>query len=145
MIGFGEAVARFYRNYFNFSGRASRAEYWWPVLMQTMVYIGLLIIFFTMVGRDSSSRAGDIGGGQTILIFAGLLFILLNIIPSYSVAARRFHDLDQTGWLVLVFVIANAIIFVSVFAQLIWFAQPGIDGPNQYGPDPHWDDAEIFG
>ena len=145
MVSFGEAVSRFYRNYFNFSGRATRAEYWWPVLMQTMVYIVLTIVFLAMVGMDSESGAEDFGGGPIILMLAALVFIVLNIIPSYSVAARRFHDLDQTGWLVLAFVIANAFIFVSVFAQLIWFAQPGTDGPNQYGPDPFGNDADIFG
>ena len=145
MIGFGEAVSRFYRNYFNFSGRASRAEYWWPVLMQAIVYLGLVIVFMAIVGTDGQSSSEDVGGGAIVLILAGVLFVLLNIIPSYAVAARRFHDLDQTGWLVLVFVIANAFVFVSVFAQLIWFALPGTDGPNQYGPDPFGNDADIFG
>jgi uncharacterized membrane protein YhaH (DUF805 family) len=145
MIGFGEAVSRFYRNYFNFSGRASRAEYWWPVLMQTIVYIGLIIVFFVMVEIGEQSVSENIGGGVATLLVAGLLFILLNIIPSYAVAARRFHDLDQTAWLVLVFVIANAFIFISIFAQLIWFAMPGTDGPNQYGPDPSGSEADIFG
>lgn len=145
MIGFGEAVTRFYGNYFKFSGRATRAEYWWPVLMQTIIYIGLIIVFVVMVGTDSNSSSDDIGGGPIVVMLAGLIFMLLNTIPSYAVAARRFHDLDQTGWLVLVFVIANAFIFVSVFAQLIWFAQPGTDGPNQYGPDPFGNEADIFG
>ena len=145
MIGFGEAVSRFYRNYFNFSGRASRAEFWWPVLMQTMVYISLIIVFVAMVGIGEQSGSEDIGAGVATLIVAGSLFVVLNIIPSYAVSARRFHDLDQTAWLVLVFVIANAFIFISIFAQLIWFAMPGTDGPNQYGPDPSGSEADIFG
>lgn len=145
MISFGEAVGRFYKNYFNFSGRATRAEYWWPVLMQFIVYACLVVAFLLSAGSDTYNASSDMGSGSAVVIFAGILFILLNIIPSYSVAARRFHDLDQTGWLVLVFVIANAFIFVSVFAQIIWFALPGTDGPNKYGPDPFGNDADIFG
>jgi len=145
MIGFGEAIGRFYKNYFNFSGRASRAEYWWPVLMQLIVYICLIIAFILMAGSDTYDDFGDMRTGPLILMLSGFLFILLNIIPSYSVAARRFHDLDQSGWLVLVFVVANAFIVVSVFAQIIWFCFKGTDGPNQYGPDPYGYDADIFG
>lgn len=145
MIGFGEAVGSFYKNYFNFSGRATRSEYWWPVLMQLIVYFGLVIAFILSAGSDTYDAAGDMSIGPAIVILAGILFILLNVIPSYSVAARRFHDLDQTGWLVLVFFIANIFIFVSVFAQLIWFALPGTDGPNKYGPDPYGYDGDIFG
>ena len=143
MIGFGDAVGRYYTNYFNFSGRASRAEYWWPVLMQVIIYIGLVIILVMSISTNSASD--DVGPVfWAVLIFMGL-FWLVNIIPSYAVAARRFHDLDQTGWLVLVFVIANAIIGITAFAQIIWFAMPGTQGPNQYGPDPYGHDADIFG
>lgn len=145
MIGFGDAVARYYKNYFNFYGRASRAEYWWPVLMQLIVYAGVIIAIVALALTDTHNDNENINAGLLITVLAGAFFMVLNIIPSYSVAARRFHDLDQTGWLVLVFAIANAFLFVSVFAQLIWFALPGTDGPNQYGPDPHGYDADIFG
>jgi len=145
MIGFGEAVGRFYKNYFNFYGRASRAEYWWPVLMQAIVYMVLLVGFILAAGNETFDAAGDISAAPLLILIAGGFFLLFNIIPGYSVAARRFHDLDQTGWLVLVFAVANAIIVLSAFAQLIWFCLKGTDGPNQYGPDPYGHDADVFG
>ena len=111
--------------------------------MQVIIYIGLVIILVMSISTNSASD--DVGPVfWAVLIFMGL-FWLVNIIPSYAVAARRFHDLDQTGWLVLVFVIANAIIGITAFAQIIWFAMPGTQGPNQYGPDPYGHDADIFG
>ena len=145
MIGFGDAVGRYYKNYFNFYGRATRAEYWWPVLMQLIVYAGVVAVIVIMVLMDTQDTAEDIDAGLIIAVLAGILFMVLNIIPSYSIAARRFHDLDQTGWLVLVFAVANAFVLVAGIAQMIWFAFPGTDGPNQYGPDPHGYDADIFG
>jgi predicted RNA-binding Zn-ribbon protein involved in translation (DUF1610 family) len=33
MMGFGEAVNRAFRQYFTFSGRATRAEHWWFALL----------------------------------------------------------------------------------------------------------------
>lgn len=145
MIGFGESVARFYKNYFNFEGRATRAEYWWPALMQLIVYICLMISFVLLIGQESYGGSGDAPVGAFAVFGAGILFMLFNFIPSLSVAARRFHDLDQTGWLVLVFFVVNLFIFVAGLAQMIWFAFPGTQGPNQYGPDPYADNGDIFG
>lgn len=36
-IGFGEAVKSFFKNYVNFSGRATRSEYWWVYLFNNIV------------------------------------------------------------------------------------------------------------
>lgn len=144
MIGFGDAVARYYKNYFNFSGRATRSEYWWPLLMQLIVYLALVVAFLSSIGIENSA-SDDMSGAPFAIILAGLLFMIFNTIPGYAVSARRFHDLDQTGWLVLVFVIANAFIVVSAFAQLIWFCIKGTDGPNKYGPDPYGYEADVFG
>lgn len=148
MMGFGEAVAKFYTGYFKFEGRASRAEYWWPFLMRVVVNIGIAIafvsIFINTETRDVSG-GGDVPAGFWGLIGAYFLFGLFNFIPTLAVSVRRFHDLDQTGWLVLVFVLVNAFLIVTVFAQLIWFALRGTDGPNQYGPDPFGFNPELFG
>jgi len=145
MVSFGDAVSRYYKNYFNFEGRASRAEYWWPVLMQLIVYFGLTVAFILLVGPQADAGESGSSGGAVSILIAGILFLFFNFIPSLSVAARRFHDLDQTGWLVLVFFIVNFFVFFAGIAQAIWFAFPGTDGPNKYGPDPYGYDADIFG
>lgn len=148
MISFGEAISLFYRNYVNFEGRASRAEYWWPFLLQAIVYLALFIAFAASVGASEVSSDGgsdDMDGAALGIMLAGFLFALVNFLPGIAVKVRRFHDLDQTGWLVLVFWGANLFIPLVEFARMIWFAFPGTDGPNQYGPDPYGYDADIFG
>ncbi|MEP3655501.1 MAG: DUF805 domain-containing protein [Litorimonas sp.] len=145
MIGFGEAIGLFYKNYVNFEGRASRAEYWWPTLMQIIVYVALFIAFALVVGFDEYEASGGNEAAALALMGAGFLFALVNLLPGIAVKVRRFHDLDQTGWLVLVFWGANIFIPLVEFARMIWFAFPGTDGPNQYGPDPYGYDADIFG
>ena len=144
MIGFGEAIALFYKNYVNFEGRSSRAEYWWTVLYQFIVYAALAVAFFALVGLEGFESTDSDLAFAGILISAGL-FWLVNFLPGISIQVRRFHDLDQTGWLVLVFFLVNAVLTVSVFAQLIWFAVRGTEGANKYGPDPYWNEADLFG
>lgn len=145
MIGFGEAIGLFYKNYANFEGRASRAEYWWPTLMQLIVYTALLIGFFLTIGVTEFQADRDLDGATIAIIGTGVLFALVNFLPGLAVKVRRFHDLDQTGWLVLVFWIVNIFIPVADFARLIWFALPGTQGSNQYGSDPYGYDGDIFG
>jgi len=154
MIGFGEAIGRAFSNYFNFRGRATRAEYWWFFLAAQLISLISLIPF--------------VGG---IISLLGSLFI---IIPSISLGARRLHDIGRTGWWQLVWVgvlFGGAAFFVATLAAtfgiddnqkldsggglflvglmvlllanlvafawwLLWFCKKGDLGPNKHGPDP---------
>lgn len=144
MTGFVEAIGLFYKNYANFEGRSSRAEYWWPTLMQIVIYVTLAIIFFSLFGLDNLESTEDLDSVAVVILIVGFVFYLFNLLPGISVKVRRFHDLDQSGWLVLVFWFANLFIGVVEFARMIWFAFPGINGSNQYGPDPYGYDTDIF-
>jgi len=123
MIGFGEAIGLFYGNYVNFKGRASRAEYWWPTLMQLIVYTGLIVAFLVSLETDQTVETEDIGTTSLLILGGGLLFFLL----------------------VLVFWGVNIFIPVTEFARMLWFAFRGTEGNNQYGPDPYGYDGDIFG
>lgn len=145
MTSFGEAVGLFYRNYVNFEGRASRSEHWWPFLMQMIVYIALFVAFAFVLGSNSNVETAEFTPAAMGLLMAMGLFALINFLPNLSLQVRRFHDLDQTGWLVLVFTIANGIIGLTWFAHMIWYMVRGTNGPNKYGPDPLTNNADIFG
>lgn len=145
MIGLGDSIRLFYRNYVNFEGRATRAEYWWPTLMQVVIYMVLLFVFVAYVGASEAEVDEDIGTEAIVVFGIGVLFYLVNLIPGIAVKVRRFHDLGQTGWLVLVFWAVNLIVPFAEFGRMIWFAFQGEQGSNQYGPDPLANDADIFG
>ena len=70
-VGFGEAISRGFKNYFNFNGRATKAEYWWWALFALLV--GLIPFLGEVVG-------------------------LLLLIPGLSLGARRLHDINKSGW-----------------------------------------------
>ncbi len=150
MVGFGEAISLFFRNYVNFEGRASRAEFWWSALFQIIVYISIFILAVIAQAFLGSPATDGYSSPAAIMMISMAIFYLICWLPRLSIKVRRFHDLDQTGWLVLVFILANAFVIFSWFAQMIWFAMPGTQGPNQYGSnhygkDPFGFDADIFG
>lgn len=48
---FGQAVSRFFRRYATFTGRASRSEYWWAYLFQSIVgmAVGLVVTVVVVI------------------------------------------------------------------------------------------------
>ena len=120
-------------HYADFKGRVARTEFWRYIL----VYLVLSILL-------------DILGIRLLSTVVGLALL----VPTLAITVRRLHDVDKSGWLVLV-PIVPAFLTVSLFylawplgvvfalatvacsAYLIYlYVLPGSAGPNQYGPDP---------
>ncbi|WP_255795022.1 DUF805 domain-containing protein [Mycobacteroides abscessus] len=87
----GQALTRFFRNYACFSGRASRSEYWWVMLLQTLV-AGLLL---------SGVAFGADGEFKRISLMALIGLVLVWAIPAWALTVRRLHDADFSGWMAL--------------------------------------------
>lgn len=90
---FQESIRVCFSKYAEFSGRASRSEYWWFALF---IFLGYLV----------TSLINDVLGG---------IFALGVLLPSIAVATRRLHDTNRSGWLqliVLVPVIGSIVLLV---------------------------------
>jgi uncharacterized membrane protein YhaH (DUF805 family) len=89
--------------YADFSGRASRPEFWWYTLA--------LIVAFIVVGIVDSI----LGLSHMIFYTWGPLTLLLRlatIVPSLAVATRRLHDTNRPGWWVLLPLIPECLMMV---------------------------------
>ncbi len=62
----------------------------------------------------------------------GGIFGLIMFLPSISVAVRRLHDTDRSGWWWWLWLIP----LIGWIILIIWYATVGTDGPNRFGPDP---------
>jgi len=86
-----QAVSVCFSKYFDFTGRATRSEFWWFYAFQFAV--GSII-----------SIIGDIGVINelvTLTVICGLIntiFSLVLMFPNMTVAARRLHDIGKSGW-----------------------------------------------
>ena len=91
-MSFVEAISSCFRNYASFSGRAVRSEYWYWYLFAAIV----LIVFGAI---DKSLYPGlAMGPFSYVSMAVGLALFL----PSLAVSVRRLHDIDRTGWWVLI-------------------------------------------
>lgn len=121
-----EAIKSGYSNYANFSGRSVRSAYWWWALFQIVVSVAI-----SLVEGGGTAAVGD---GMASMAYnpgiVGLIWSLANLIPGVAVSVRRMHDLDKSGWLLLIVLIP----VIGALVLLYWFCQRGTEGDNQYGP-----------
>ncbi|NJN78351.1 MAG: DUF805 domain-containing protein [Saprospiraceae bacterium] len=98
------------KKYAVFEGRARRSEYWYFVLFNLIISVGLGVI------------DGIVG-----LMQFGIsdVYSLAVLVPTIAVAIRRMHDVGKSGWYCL----------IPIY-NIILAATEGQAGPNQYGQDP---------
>ena len=118
-------VWRPWRQMFDFSGRATRREYWLLQAQMFVLVFGLLMLAGALPEGAESTVVGSVG-------VAALGFFLVYFIASLSAGVRRIHDHDKTGWLILL----TFIPFIGWIFTLILTLTPGTPGENSYGYDP---------
>ena len=84
-----EHLIQAFRNYANFSGRATRSEYW------SFQVIGFIIGVAT---AQQDVLAHTWNDELSIGLFSGLWF-LASIVPYLSILSRRLHDVGKSGWM----------------------------------------------
>ena len=82
-----DAVKLYFKNYFNFTGRASRSEYWWAYLAYVIVVVVIMTAEGLAMGIDYAGEG-----------VASNLFTLATLIGWLSLNARRLQDRGHTGW-----------------------------------------------
>ena len=121
VVDFPEAVKFGFQRCMDFKGRSSRAEYW-----QFSLFFLLVDIIATAVDTVAlGSGLGDIGLVATV-------WELAILVPGLALAVRRLHDINRTGWWLLLWFV----ILIGWIILIVWAIKRGNDGPNKYGPDP---------
>lgn len=98
-----QALSRFFRSYATFSGRASRAEYWWIALVNIVVFggFGALALSVGAATGTTTSTGVIMGGGAAAGLIPMGLWFLATIVPGLAVTVRRLHDANFSGWTIL--------------------------------------------
>ena len=133
-MGFIEAVKICLGKYAQFNGRASRSEFWFFTLF---LFIYLFVAGFLL---------GIVGASDEAFGMATLVLLIPVFIPGIAVAARRLHDINQSGWMQCIFIpgfVADEllgtgyVIYILTFAlYAFWFSQAGKKGKNRFGAQP---------
>ncbi len=115
---FQEAIRSGFRNYVNFSDRAARSEYWFWVLFGFLVSIVAGILDAAVFPY---AQLAPVGSVSAVILF----------LPGLSMSVRRMHDIDRTGWWVLI-----ALTIIGAILLIVWACFRGTPGSNRFGTDP---------
>ena len=114
---FTQAISSGFSNYINFTGRASRSEFWYWTLFAFLVGMACNIVDY------------GFGSGSGLI---GELWGLATFLPNLAVGARRLHDTDRSGfWLFI-----GLVPLIGWIVLIVWWCMKGTSGSNQYGADP---------
>ncbi|HWJ36725.1 MAG TPA: DUF805 domain-containing protein [Steroidobacteraceae bacterium] len=102
---FIDAIKICFVKYADFSGCASRPEFWWWTLFTIVATLALQPLSYNL----SSA------------------FTIATFLPSIAVGARRLHDTDRGGWWLLLYFLP----VIGWIVLIIWWAEQG--KPNRYG------------
>lgn len=114
--GFFDWAMKCLKNYVNFSGRARRKEYWYFYLFQILIGLVLGITFGIMGISDK--------GMDVISTLLSLAFLL----PTLAVGVRRLHDVNRSGWWMLI-----AFTIIGLIPLFIWLVSETKPEANQWG------------
>ncbi|MGI3784322.1 MAG: DUF805 domain-containing protein [Janthinobacterium lividum] len=136
----GQAVRRFLKKYATFTGRASRAEFWWWILVAYLVSLVLSFVGQAIVGPQPQpptiTTTSDPRTEMTRYVYAILawgakasiiswLWWLANLVGLLALSARRLHDTNRSGWWTLLYVIP---VVGQIIAIVFWASGPRPEG-----------------
>lgn len=110
------------KQYVDFKGRARRKEYWWFVLVNVLIGVGLAMIEAGAGITDPTTGYGPLTG----------LYSLAVLLPGLAVSVRRLHDTGRRGWWLLL----SLVPVIGPLVLLYFFVQDSEPGQNDYGPNP---------
>ncbi len=121
-------------NPLSLNGRFGRLSYiaWYGFLnlitFFTVITLSLALGIFNLSTQSLDSHFID-----TLMGLGGLGFLIISVLYFYFnlvIQVRRFHDMNRSGWFILLFIVPLVNIFVFFYLLL----GSGTQGINHYGP-----------
>ena len=117
----------------DFNGRSDRPEYWYFVLYATLVALVCMATDYFLIGYTFFSVSEPFGETTDSGVLTAL-WMLVTLVQSLSVTARRLHDRGHSGWWQIMFIVP-----VLNFIVIYWLVRSAKDSPkyldykNPYG------------
>ena len=114
------AIQNFFKGYVDFSGRSTRADYWWIWVANIILSIPLYSAYFNVISSEGSEGAFLALSGLAIIY---MIFGLALFLPWLALTVRRLRDAGFHWALIFVAFVP----FVGSIALLVLLAMPTKD------------------
>tara|TARA_B100000029_G_scaffold242065_1_gene239380 strand:+ start:209 stop:607 length:399 start_codon:yes stop_codon:yes gene_type:complete len=126
---FLDAIKNAFIKCFDFKSRSSRSEFWYFYLFTTILgFVGIQIdrlFSLEILGLQLTQNVNEVAILGPTYIFLYFLFF----VPSLSLYIRRLHDIDRSGWWLLIAIIP----FVGIITLIFFWCLKGSENRNRYG------------
>ncbi len=116
-----------------FQGRINRGEFWarMAVLILGTLAIGVIVsmLAYLVPGTRTGNADGVLEAG---FLLVGLPYLFFAFWFSLATQVKRWHDVDKSGWMVLL----NLIPYLGIIVVIVLGCLPGTEGNNRYGINP---------
>ena len=104
------SVISCFNKYFDFETRSSRKEFWYWQLFRILMFLSITYL-------ESLGLSG-------LLCISNFIFL----IPEIAVSIRRLHDINKSGWWILL-----TLTIIGIIPLTYFYCIKGDDGANDYG------------
>tara|TARA_B100000686_G_scaffold147774_1_gene155162 strand:+ start:1768 stop:2166 length:399 start_codon:yes stop_codon:yes gene_type:complete len=126
---FLDAIKNAFIKCFDFKSRSSRSEFWYFYLFTTLLgFIGIQIdrlFSLEILGLQLTQNVNEVAIIGPTYIFLYFLFF----VPSLSLYIRRLHDINRSGWWLLIILIP----FIGIITLIFFWCLKGNQNRNGYG------------
>ena len=119
MMTFRDSIKNCFNKYASINGRATRSEYWYWTLFVVLVSIFTLIIDVSLLGSSIDDEFTPLNSIWSLAVF----------IPGITVTVRRFHDVNRSGWWILIILTV-----IGIIPYIYWLVKGSDATENNFGP-----------
>ncbi len=121
-------------NPLSLNGRFGRLSYIaWYGFLNLITFFAVITLSLALGIFNLSTQSLDSHFIDTLMGLGGLGFLIISVLYFYFnlvIQVRRFHDMNRSGWFILLFIVPLVNIFVFFYLLL----GSGTQGINHYGP-----------
>ncbi|MCP4144436.1 MAG: DUF805 domain-containing protein [bacterium] len=105
-----ELYFKVWKNYVVFSGRATRTEYWFFVIVN-------MVLIILLGGMSALMTRGESDPTSNPMFYVYIAFDLAIFLPTLAVTVRRLHDSGKSGlWILMLFIplLGQVVLFIMM-------------------------------
>lgn len=131
---FSRQLTQIQDNPLSLNGRFGRLSYIaWYGFLNLITFFAVIALSLALGIFNLSTQSLDSHFIDTLTGLGGLGFLIISVLYFYFnlvIQVRRFHDMNRSGWFILLFIVPLVNIFVFFYLLL----GSGTQGINHYGP-----------
>tara|TARA_B100000787_G_scaffold129858_1_gene98783 strand:- start:328 stop:702 length:375 start_codon:yes stop_codon:yes gene_type:complete len=116
---FQDSIKSCFNKYASINGRATRSEFWYWTLFVILVSVFTLIIDVSLLGSSIDDEFTPLNSIWSLAVF----------IPGITVTVRRFHDVNRSGWWILIILTV-----IGIIPYIYWLVKGSDATENSFGP-----------